>query len=200
MTKLEILTMPDPILRQPAARIERVDAPLRRLMDDMLETMYEAPGIGLAAPQVGVSRRLIVMDIGEERAAETEHAGGSHVEAMEPGHTSSGARQKVAPHTPICMVNPEIVRLGPELRLYEEGCLSLPDVRIDIERPSSLTVRYIDRSGQPQELEAHGLLATVIQHEVDHLNGKLIIDYLSRLKRDMIVRKFRKAKKGEDIA
>ena len=202
MTKREILTIPDPILRQSAAPIERVDDELRRLMDDMLETMYEAPGIGLAAPQVGVSRRLIVMDVGEERAEDYERQTAGEV----PPTTAAAAKsKKSAPppseaRRPICMVNPEIIYLGSQFKVYEEGCLSLPEVRIDIERPSSLKVRYIDRRGHAQVLAAEGLLATVIQHEVDHLDGKLIIDFLSRLKRDMIVRRFRKAKKGEDIA
>ena len=161
--------IPDPILRKKALPIERVDAELRRLADDMLATMYEAPGVGLAAPQVGVSRRLIVADAAVEE----------------------DRRQ------PMVLINPEILTLGHETRVYEEGCLSLPDVKVDIERPTSLTVRFLDREGKQQELAASGLLATVIQHEVDHLEGRLIIDFLSRLKRDMIVRRFRKNAKGE---
>lgn len=164
MAILPIITIPDPILRKRALPIERIDAELRRLADDMLATMYEAPGVGLAAPQVGISRRLIVADaaVAEDR------------------------RQ------PMVLINPEILTLGKETRVYEEGCLSLPDVKIDIERPTTLTVRFLDRDGKQQELAATGLLATVIQHEIDHLEGKLIIDFLSRLKRDMIVRRFRK--------
>lgn len=168
MSKLPIITLPDPILRQPSLPIERVDDELRRLMDDMLETMYAAPGVGLAAIQVAVPKRLLVLDVtgeGEERQ-------------------------------PLCMINPEILTLGAETRVYEEGCLSIPDVRIDIERPTTLRVRYVDREGRTQELEAEGLLATAVQHEVDHLNGKLIIDFLSRLKRDMVVRKFKKQVRG----
>ena len=164
MSKLTILTIPDPILRRQATAIERVDDELRRLADDMLETMYAAPGIGLAAPQVGVSRRLIVLDVakdGEEKQ-------------------------------PLVMVNPEIVRLGAERRVYEEGCLSIPEVKVEIERPGEVTVRFIDRDGRQRELDASDLLATALQHEIDHLDGRLIIDFLSRLKRDMIVRKFRK--------
>ena len=159
-----IITLPDPILRKVSAPVERVDDELLRLMDGMLETMYAAPGVGLAAVQVGVPRRLLVIDVSEE----------------------DEERQ------PLYLINPQIVALGPEMRLHEEGCLSIPDVRVDIERPSALTVRYTDRDGLLKELEASGLLATAIQHEINHLDGKLIIDFLSSLKRDMVVRKFKK--------
>jgi peptide deformylase len=169
MAKLPIITLPDPILRRISEPVERVDAELRRLADDMLETMYAAPGLGLAAIQVGVPKRLIVLDLAE----------------------------KDEQRRPVVMINPEIVSLGSERRVYEEGCLSIPDVRIEIERPASLCVRYVDREGVRHELEASDLLATVIQHETDHLNGKLIVDYLSRLKRDIIVRKFKKQAKAE---
>jgi peptide deformylase len=172
MAKLPIITLPDPVLRKLSAPVERVDDALRTLMDDMLETMYAAPGIGLAAIQVGVPRRLLVLD-----AAEGDE---------EPA--------------PLVLVNPEIVSLGPETRLHEEGCLSIPDVRIEIERPSTLVVRYVDRQGELRELAAEGLLATAIQHEINHLDGRLIIDFLSPLKRDMVVRKFKKqARTGEAL-
>lgn len=172
MAVLPIIILPDPLLRKTSAPIERVDEELQRLMDDMLETMYDAPGVGLAAVQVGVPRRLIVLDAG--------------------GETEDERR-------PLVMVNPEIVRLGPEMRMHEEGCLSIPDVRIEIERPSTALVRFIDRDGNAQEIEAEGLLATAMQHEIDHLNGMLIIDRLSRLKRDMVVRRFKKQAKGESV-
>ena len=132
--------------------------------------MYAAPGVGLAAVQVGVPRRLIVLDT---------------------------AKDEDEPPRPLVLINPEIVTLGSEMRQHEEGCLSIPDVRIEIERPASVTVRYLDRDGKPQELAAEGLLATAIQHEIDHLNGRLIIDFLSRLKRDIIVRRFKKQAKAE---
>jgi peptide deformylase len=164
MSKLPIITIPDPILRKISDPVETVDADVRRLMDDMLETMYAAPGIGLAAIQVGVPKRIVVIDTADE-----------------------GEEKK-----PLIMANPELVALGPATRLYEEGCLSIPDVRVEIERPETVTVRYIDRAGKQQELAADGLLATAIQHELDHLDGQLIIDFLSRLKRDMIIRKFKK--------
>lgn len=167
MAKLPIVTLPDPVLRQVSSAVERVDPALLRLADDMLETMYAAPGIGLAAVQVGVPRRLLVLDV----AGEDE------------------------PRQPLTIINPEIVTLGSEKRGYEEGCLSIPDVRVEIERPAALTVRYIDREGIRRELAADGLLATAIQHEMDHLDGRLIIDFLSRLKRDIVVRKLRKVQR-----
>jgi peptide deformylase len=159
-----IITLPDPLLRKVSRPVERIDDDLRRLMDDMLETMYAAPGIGLAAVQVGVPRRLLVIDASEDEEEKQ----------------------------PLYFVNPEIVSLGSEMHLHEEGCLSIPDVRVDIERPASLIVCYTDREGERRELEATGLLATAIQHEINHLDGKLIIDFLSSLKRDMVVRKFKK--------
>jgi peptide deformylase len=169
MAKLDIVTLPDPILRKVSEPVERVDDELRRLADDMLETMYAAPGVGLAAVQVGVPRRLVVLDTAKDEE----------------------------PPRPLVLVNPVIVSVGAETRVHEEGCLSIPDVRVEIERPARVVVRYLDRAGADQELTAEGLLATAIQHEIDHLDGKLIIDFLSRLKRDIIVRKFRKLAKEE---
>jgi peptide deformylase len=171
MAILPILKIPDPVLRKKAKPVERVDAELRRLMDDMLLTMYDAPGIGLAAPQIGVGRRLIVMDPAKDEA----------------------------PKSPIIMVNPEILERSEEMRLHEEGCLSIPDVTAEIERPAKTRVRYIDRGGKKQEMELEGIWSTLVQHEIDHLNGVLFIDYLSRLKRDMIVRKFTKQKRAEAL-
>jgi peptide deformylase len=176
MSKRPIITLPDPLLRQASLPIE-----------DMLETMYAAPGVGLAAVQVGVPRRLIVADVTEREEKERAEAEGGKV-IVEPTPD------------PIVLINPEIVELGPELAPYEEGCLSIPDVRVDIERPSRVTVRFLDRTGTPREITAGGLLATVLQHEIDHLDGKLIIDFLSRLKRDIIVRRFRKQAKADQSA
>jgi peptide deformylase len=169
MAKLPIVTLPDPILRKLSKPVERIDDELRQLADDMLETMYAAPGVGLAAIQVAVPRRLVVLDVADEDE----------------------------PPQPLILFNPEIVALGAQTRLHEEGCLSIPDFRIEIERPASLTLRYLDRDGAQQELDADGLLATVIQHEVNHLDGKLIIDFLSPLKRDMVVRKFKKQARAD---
>jgi peptide deformylase len=194
MSRRPIITLPDPLLRQASAPIERVDDELGRLIDDMLETMYAAPGIGLAAVQVGVPRRLIVVDVAEREEKERAEAAGV-------GQPKSARKQTTEPASdPIVLINPEIIELGSELAPYEEGCLSIPDVRVDIERPSSVTVRYLDRKGSPRELAADGLLATVLQHEIDHLDGKLIIDFLSRLKRDIIVRRFRKQAKADQSA
>ncbi|WP_333794781.1 peptide deformylase [Hyphomicrobium sp.] len=165
MSTLPIICLPDPLLRQVSAPVERVDAELLKLADDMLETMYDAPGIGLAAIQVGVPKRLIVLDVSEDEDQPD----------------------------PMTLINPEILKIDGDLvHVHEEGCLSIPDVRIEIERPASVVVGYLDREGKPRELPAEGLLATALQHEIDHLNGKLIIDFLSRLKRDMVVRKFKK--------
>jgi peptide deformylase len=166
-----ILTIPDPILRKRAKPVERVDEQLRRLASDMLETMYDAPGIGLAAPQIGVSRRLIVMDPAKDEA----------------------------PKTPLVMVNPEILARSEEMRMHEEGCLSIPDFTAEIERPARTRVAYIDQAGKSQEVELEGIWSTLVQHEIDHLNGVLFIDYLSRLKRDMIVKKFTKQKRAEAL-
>ena len=164
MAVLPIVLLPDPILRKRAEPVERVDDTIRQLMDDMLETMYDAPGIGLAAPQIGISKRIIVMDCSDDE-----------VEAE-----------------PIGMINPEILTSGDDTCTMEEGCLSIPGHRGDVTRPASIEVRYLDRDGAVQERAFDGLLAICIQHEIDHLNGVLFIDYLSRLKRDMITRKMTK--------
>ncbi|HPG89856.1 MAG TPA: peptide deformylase [Hyphomicrobium sp.] len=164
MAILPIITLPDAVLRKISDPVESVDSAVVKLIDDMLETMYDAPGVGLAAIQVGVPRRIVVLDTSDEGE----------------------------PKKPLAMINPEIVALGSTTRLYEEGCLSIPDVRVEIERPETLTVRYLGRDGKQQELAADGLLATAIQHELDHLDGHLIIDFLSRLKRDIVIRKFKK--------
>jgi peptide deformylase len=168
-TIFPIITIPDPVLRKEAAAVERVDDELRRLMDDMLATMYDAPGVGLAAPQIGISRRLIVMDAAKDDDEKT----------------------------PIVMVNPRILERSEELRTHEEGCLSIPEVTAEVERPAVTRVAYLDREGKPQEAALEGIWSTIVQHEIDHLNGVLFIDYLSRLKRDMIVKKFTKQKRAE---
>jgi peptide deformylase len=171
MSIRRILTIPDSVLRKQAKPVERVDDDLRKLMDDMLATMYDAPGIGLAAPQIGISRRLIVMDPAKEDD----------------------------PSTPLVMVNPEILERSHELRVHEEGCLSIPDFTAEVVRPAKTRVSYLDRAGKQQEMELEGIWSTLVQHEIDHLNGVLFIDYLSRLKRDMVVRKFTKQKRTEAL-
>ncbi len=159
-----LVLLPDPILRQRSDAVERVDGDLRKLADDMLETMYDAPGIGLAAIQVGVPRRLLVIDLAKEDE----------------------------PKDPHVFINPEIVARGAGVSTYEEGCLSIPDYYAEVDRPDRVTVDYLDRDGERRTIEAEGLLATCLQHEIDHLDGVLFIDHISKLKRDMVVRKFRK--------
>ena len=166
MTK-RILLEPDPILRKKCQPIENVDDELRKLMKDMLETMYTAPGIGLAAIQVGILKRVVVVDISKDD--QEKH--------------------------PLFFVNPEITYRSKETSVYEEGCLSLPGQFAEIERPAECHLKYIDFNGKEKELKADGLLSTCIQHEVDHLDGVLFIDYLSKLKKDMIIKKLIKHKK-----
>jgi peptide deformylase len=167
MALLPILTAPDPKLKLKAARVAAVDDSIRQLMEDMLETMYAAPGIGLAAPQVGVAQRVIVMDVGKDE----------------------DDRQ------PLRMANPEIVWVSDDDNAYEEGCLSVPEHYATVVRPSAIRVRYLDEQNEIREKDADGLLATVLQHEIDHLDGVLFIDHLSSLKRNMILRKLLKTKK-----
>ncbi len=162
---MDIIKLPDPVLRKKSAAVEQVDDDLRRLLDAMLETMYEAPGIGLAGIQVGVAKRIITIDTSRDED----------------------------PRKPLYLINPEILTLSDDRSTYEEGCLSIPDYFAEIERPATVRVRYVDYDGKQQELQADGLLATVIQHEIDHLNGVLFVDYLSKLKRDLVIRKFAKA-------
>ncbi|MEL6374073.1 MAG: peptide deformylase [Pseudomonadota bacterium] len=198
MAVLDIITLPDPLLRSTSAPVERLDADVQKLLDDMLETMYDAPGIGLAAVQVAVPRRMVVIDVGKPDPASasvgiSEASSPNATPALgEPSEATRAPAPKRVPD-PLFLINPQIVHRSTAFSPYEEGCLSLPDVLVDIERPAAVTLTYTDREGQPQTLEADGLLATAIQHEMDHLDGKLIIDFLSRLKRDMVVRKFRKS-------
>ena len=167
MSQRKIVIEPDPILRKKSEMLETVDNELRVLLDDMLETMYAAPGIGLAAVQVGILKRLIVIDISKDKEKKN----------------------------PLFLINPEIISLSKKTSVYEEGCLSLPGHFAEIERPAECQIKFIDYNGKEKELKANGLLATCIQHEVDHLNGVLFIDYLSKLKKDMIVKKLIKHKK-----
>ena len=175
-----MILLPDPILRRTSDPVERVDDELRRLADDMLETMYDAPGIGLAAIQVGVPRRLIVMDIPKARA-EPETDDGEEGETTEPVEEE---------RDPVVLVNPEIVRVGDRPNVYEEGCLSIPEYFAEVERPASVVARWSDLDGNEHERELDGLWATCIQHEMDHLDGTLFIDHISRLRRDRVVKKF----------
>ena len=167
MALLPILTAPDPRLKKISKPVDKVDGEIRKLMDDMLETMYAAPGIGLAAPQVGVLKRVLVIDIDREG----EKTG------------------------PLKMANPEIVDVSDEDASYEEGCLSVPEHYAEVERPAKVTVRYLDQDNEIRTIKAEGLLATCIQHEMDHLDGILFIDRISALKRNIILRKLVKARK-----
>ena len=160
-----VVTLPDAKLRLVSRPVDAVDNEVRATLDDMIETMYDAPGIGLAAVQIGDLRRLVVVDIAKEDS----------------------------PKTPLFLVNPEIVWSSEERSIYEEGCLSIPDYYEEVERPERVRVRFLDRDGKPQEIEADGILATVIQHEIDHLDGVLFVDHISKLKRDRVIKKFAKA-------
>ena len=168
----KILTEPNKILREKSLRVENVDKDIQQLMDDMLETLYAAPGIGLAAIQVGVAKRVIVIDINRNRD-----------------------KDKEPEKNPMYFINPEIIWKSEEKFTYEEGCLSVPNQFAEINRPKQCHVRHLDYNGQPQELKADGLLATCIQHEIDHLEGILFIDYLSKLKKEMIIKKLSKQTK-----
>ena len=167
MSQRKIVIEPDPILRKESEPIEKVDNDLRKLLDDMLETMYAAPGIGLAAVQVGILKRLIVIDISKDKEKKN----------------------------PLFLINPKIVSKSKNTSIYEEGCLSLPGHFAEIERPAECQINFLDYNGKKKEISAKGLLSTCIQHELDHLNGILFIDYLSKLKKDMIIKKLVKHKK-----
>ena len=168
MTLRQILTEPNKILREKSLFVEKVDGDLQKLMNDMLETMYAAPGIGLAAIQVGIPKRVIILDI----------------------------TPKDGPRNPMFFVNPEIIEKSENNLTYEEGCLSVPGQFAEIERPDRCHVKYLDYYGEPKEIRVRGMLATCIQHEVDHLEGILFIDYLSKLKKTMIIKKLSKQKKA----
>ena len=170
MALRQILTEPNKILRQKSSLVEKVDEDLQKLMDDMLDTMYAAPGIGLAAIQIGVPKRVIVLDIA----------------------------QKDGPRNPMFFVNPEIIEKSENNSTYEEGCLSVPGQFAEIDRPDKCYIKYLDYYGQPKQLVTEGMLATCIQHEMDHLEGILFIDYLSKLKKSMIVKKLTKQKEQLD--
>jgi peptide deformylase len=172
MAKLDIIIAPDPRLKLKCKPVAKVDAKVARLMDDMLATMYAAPGIGLAAPQVGVTQRIVVLDV---------------------------AREDEKP-APIKMANPELVWVSDEDVTYNEGCLSLPEHYADVARPKAIRVRYLDHQNEIRKLEAEGLLATCIQHEMDHLDGVLFVDHITALKRNIILRKLLKAKKTGALA
>jgi peptide deformylase len=172
MAVREIVKLPDKRLRLVSEPVKRIDAGLRKLVDDMFETMYAAPGIGLAGIQVGVAKRVIIMDLSK----------------------------KSDEHKPQVFINPEITWTSEEKSTYEEGCLSIPEYYEEVERPAAVKVKYLDLDGKAHEIEAKGLLATCLQHEVDHLDGVLFIDHISKLKRDRVIKKFSKAAKTAKTA
>ena len=177
MTLRQILTEPNKILREKSLKVNQVDKDLQKLMDDMLETMYAAPGIGLAAIQVGVPKRVIVLDIGWRDKLESQND------------------KREERRNPMYFVNPEIIEKSENYLTYEEGCLSVPGQFANIDRPEKCHIKYLDYYGQPKEIKAEGMLATCIQHEIDHLEGILFIDHLSKLKKSMIIKKLSKHKK-----
>ena len=179
MALRQILTEPNKILREKSLFVEKVDEDLQKLMNDMLETMYAAPGIGLAAIQVGVPKRVIVLDIAPK--------------------DKPNIAPKDKPKNPMYFVNPEIITKSENSSTYEEGCLSVPGQFAEINRPDKCHIKYLDYYGQPKEIKAEGMLATCIQHEIDHLEGILFIDYLSKLKKSMIIKKLSKQKKIDRI-
>jgi peptide deformylase len=167
MTVRDIIKLPDKKLRLVSEPVKHVDAGIKKLIEDMFETMYDAPGIGLAAIQIGVAKRVITMDLSK----------------------------KEDDHEPQVFINPEIFWTSEESAKYEEGCLSIPEYYEEVERPAQVKVKYLDRHGKSQEIAAKGLFATCLQHEIDHINGVLFIDHLSKLKRDRVIKKFAKAAK-----
>jgi peptide deformylase len=167
MAVREIITLPDKRLRLKSEPVKRIDAGIRKLVDDLFETMYDAPGIGLAAIQIGIPKRVVTMDLS----------------------------RKEDNHEPQVFINPEIIWKSEETSKYEEGCLSIPEYYEEVERPAKVKVKYLDLEGKTHEIEVSGLLATCLQHEVDHTNGVLFIDHISKLKRDRVIKKFAKAAK-----
>jgi len=163
----EIITLPDKRLRLKSEQVKRIDSAIRKLVDDLFETMYAAPGIGLAAIQIGIAKRVVTMDLSK----------------------------KEDDHKPQVFINPEITWKSEETSKYEEGCLSIPEYYEEVERPAKVKVKYLDLDGKEHEIEASGLLATCLQHEIDHTNGVLFIDHISKLKRDRVIKKFAKAAK-----
>jgi peptide deformylase len=169
MAVRDILILPDKRLRAVSKPVAKIDAATRKLVEEMFETMYAAPGIGLAAIQIGEPKRVVTMDLAK----------------------------KDEPKQPRVFINPELIAKSDEKSTHEEGCLSIPEFYEEVERPAQVKVRYLDLDGKPHEIEASGLLATCIQHEIDHLNGVLFIDHISKLKRDRVIKKFAKAAKRE---
>lgn len=185
MAIMPLVLSPDPLLKKVSKIVEKVDSKIQKLMDDMLDTMYQEKGIGLAAVQVGVLKRILVMDVEYEFDDHHDHDHGHHCGLV---HVKNAQ--------PLFMINPEIKQSSKEASTFNEGCLSFPDARAEVNRPKFVTVSYLDYNGEEKILEAKGILATCVQHEIDHLNGVTFVDHISRLKRDMILKKMLKKHKS----
>jgi peptide deformylase len=189
-----LVILPDAQLRLVSTPVEEVTPEIRTLVADMFETMYDAPGIGLAAIQIGVPKRVVTLDVAKRAASEQEQDEGAE--------DADGAQEKrdAQPRSPMAFINPQITWSSEERSVYEEGCLSIPEYYEEVERPAAVKVSYTDLDGKRQEIEADGLLATCLQHEIDHLNGVLFIDHLSRLKRERVTKRFAKQAKRDGVA
>ena len=180
---MKIITLPDPILKKKCTPVKEVNDETKKLLDDMLKTMYEAPGIGLAAPQIGISKRLIVLDVSPRKGLKR--------------YQEEEVKEEIKPN-PNQMINPEITFISQDKNTDEEGCLSIPGIMANVTRPSSCKVKYLYKNGESKEIHAKGLLARCIQHELDHINGILFIDHLSKTKKDIILRKIKKQQKEKE--
>ena len=185
MTILPITIFPNPLLKKTSEPVKEVNDEIRKLMNDMLETMYSEKGVGLAAVQVGVLKRVVVMDVDAEY--ESEECGGDHGHGHHHHH-----HHQITNQNPLFLVNPEIINCSKESSVYYEGCLSFPELRADVTRPEKVKVKYLDQNGKEQTLEADELLATCVQHEIDHLNGITFVDHISKLKREVVLKKLKK--------
>ena len=188
-----LVILPDAQLRLVSTPVEEITPEIRALIADMFETMYDAPGIGLAAIQIGVPKRVVTLDVAKRAAGEAEEG-----DPDEAGPAQD--KRDAQPREPMAFINPEITWSSEERSVYEEGCLSIPEYYEEVERPAAVKVSYTDLDGQRQEIEADGLLATCLQHEIDHLNGVLFIDHLSRLKRERVTKRFAKQAKRDGVA
>jgi len=203
MSVRNIIHIPDPLLREVSKPVEDITPELLKVLDDMLETMYDAPGIGLAGIQIALPLRVVTVDCGDPKevaieAKAQEEWDAKAERAQETGEeTPKPLEEKERSKCPITLINPKIVSFSDTPSIYEEGCLSIPDYYADVERPAGCVVEYLDRSGKLQTIEAEGLLSTCLQHEIDHLNGQLFIDYISKLKKTMVMKKFTKIAKQE---
>lgn len=186
-----LVILPDAQLRLVSTPVEAITPEIRALVDDMFETMYDAPGIGLAAIQIGVPWRVVTLDVAKRAAGEALDA------EADPDESTAQEKRDARPREPLALINPQITWSSQERSVYEEGCLSIPEYYEEVERPAAVKVAYTGLDGQRQEIEADGLLATCLQHEIDHLNGVLFIDHLSRLKRERVTKRFAKQARRE---